>query len=203
MSTVWCVRRQASGVGVGSHVLKHVAPLYLPVRDASITDAASSIVEYELRQRRGLGVGRRGSVARRGAPRGADRRRGGERDHGGGPHGPGPGSITAIDPIGGSVDLKRGNTSDAAHPTALIPASPIETSGHKEPLCDLVEEVLADGTLEGGRFGAVRDLLARRAPRTRSPQSCSTRSPPSPPRRARPCGSCRMQTTGKAPPTPV
>ncbi len=83
----------------------------------------------------------------------------------GGPHGPGPGSITGIDPIGGSVDLKRGNTSDAAHPSALIPASPIETSRHKEALCDLAEEVVADGTLEGGRYGAVRDLLAGPAPR--------------------------------------
>ncbi|HXA28213.1 MAG TPA: TM0106 family RecB-like putative nuclease [Candidatus Angelobacter sp.] len=95
-------------------------------------------------------------------------------DPGDKPHDPrtqaGCGEIVAIDNDAGTLELKRGPSLDGvAHPTALMPSSPIPTPTLRRALRRVAEAVLESGGVDGaGRYAAVRDLLLARTPRLRA-----------------------------------
>lgn len=77
------------------------------------------------------------------------------------------GTVAAIDLAAGTIDLKRGKTSKAPHPRALIPAGPIQTNAMRDALRRVADHVIANGIEGPGMYRAVRDLLLRRPPRVR------------------------------------
>ena len=77
------------------------------------------------------------------------------------------GTVHAVDPAVGSIDLKRGKGSDAPHPRALVPSTPIETKTLREALGRVADAVLAKGIDGEGPYRAARDLLLGRPPRLR------------------------------------
>lgn len=83
----------------------------------------------------------------------------------GGDKPPGPGIVHQLDPATGTIDLKRGSSSTAPHPTALIPDGPPYTAAHAETLRALARSVRASGLEGDGSVQAVRDLLLRARPR--------------------------------------
>jgi len=78
-----------------------------------------------------------------------------------------PGSLVRIDPVAGTLDLKRGRRSGAPHPSHLIPAGPYSTSDQQEALRRLARSVIEHGMDGAGPYRCVRDLLLRRPPRLR------------------------------------
>lgn len=75
------------------------------------------------------------------------------------------GTIMAIDEEKGTIDLKRGATSAASHPTALIPRGPIGTEELQLALRRVAGQLLADPSgLGAGPYLAVRRLLHRVPP---------------------------------------
>lgn len=78
---------------------------------------------------------------------------------------PGPGTLVALDPVAGTLDLKRGNQSKADHPSALIPGGPIGTGSLREAVRSVARSVVASGIGGDGPFRAARDLLLRNPPR--------------------------------------
>lgn len=79
----------------------------------------------------------------------------------------GPGRLAEVDGTGGHLLLKRGITSAAPHPGALIPGGPIDTRYQREALRRVARSVLTQGIDGNGPYRAVRDLLLRRPPRLR------------------------------------
>lgn len=78
---------------------------------------------------------------------------------------PDPGTVVDIDPVEGWLCLKRGATSTAPHPSALIPPGPISTTSLRDALARFGRWV-ADGDIDAaGPFRAARDLLLRLPPR--------------------------------------
>ena len=75
------------------------------------------------------------------------------------------GKIVALDPIEGTLDLKRGSTSAAPHPTALMPAGPLETNEQENSLQRIARALLAYGTDGPGPARTARRLLGRHRPR--------------------------------------
>ncbi len=78
---------------------------------------------------------------------------------------PGPGTVEAVDEAAGTIDLKRSKTSDAPHPTSLVPDLVVPTEAQEASLIRIGEWVAANGVDGDGRFLAARDLLRRRPPR--------------------------------------
>jgi uncharacterized protein len=76
-----------------------------------------------------------------------------------------PGEIVSVDPIGGSVDLTRGERSTVAHPNSLIPPGPLGTNAQREALRRLARSVGQQGVDGPGPYRAARDLLLRLPPR--------------------------------------
>jgi predicted RecB family nuclease len=79
--------------------------------------------------------------------------------------GQGAGEVVFVDNVRGVVRLKRSAYSDKAHPLALIPTGPIETSAQRDALLRIGRWVAAHGIDAPGPYRAVRDLLLRRRPR--------------------------------------
>ncbi|MEO8358395.1 MAG: TM0106 family RecB-like putative nuclease [Vicinamibacteria bacterium] len=76
------------------------------------------------------------------------------------------GSIHAIDPGEGSIDLKRGKASAAPHPRALIPAKPMGTAPLEKALARLADDVIERGMeVDHGSWLAARRLLLHETPR--------------------------------------
>jgi uncharacterized protein len=95
----------------------------------------------------------------------------------GGGNATGPGTLVGVDPTVGSLDLKRGASSSARHPQALIPAGPPGTAEHRRALRELATSALSHDLDGGGPFRAARDLLLRRRPRLADGREGSLRRP--------------------------
>ena len=80
-----------------------------------------------------------------------------------------PGRVDAVDLGRRTIDLTRGNTSDAPHPTALIPHDVINDGVLRDSLMRLGEWVAERGIEGDGPFRAARDLLLRTVPRVGQP----------------------------------
>ena len=78
---------------------------------------------------------------------------------------PGPGTLVSVDPAEGTLQLRRGATSAAPHPSALIPAGPIRTVEQRASLRRVAEALLDHGIDGSGPAEAARQLLAGRPPR--------------------------------------
>lgn len=78
---------------------------------------------------------------------------------------PRPGTLVGLDPVAGTLQLRRGMASQAPHPRALIPEGPINTDAQRAALRRLAEALLAHGIDGPGPYAAARQLLGRRAPR--------------------------------------
>ncbi len=72
------------------------------------------------------------------------------------------GTVVALDSVEGIVDLKRGKTSKAPHPTALIPGQPVNTTVLRQAIARVAAWVADNGIEGNGSFRAVRDLLLAR-----------------------------------------
>ena len=69
---------------------------------------------------------------------------------------PGPGTLVGIDHAGGTLHLRRGVSSAAPHPTALIPAGPIPTPEQRASLRRVAEALLDHGIDAPGPAEAAR-----------------------------------------------
>ena len=74
------------------------------------------------------------------------------------------GDIVALDGVTGTIDLRRAATSNAPHPSALIPGAPINTKVQQEALRRMAEWVIDRGFDADGSYRAGRDLLLGRPP---------------------------------------
>jgi predicted RecB family nuclease len=88
--------------------------------------------------------------------------------------GKGAGKVTAVDCAAGLLDLKRGRSSNAPHPGAVIPAAPIDDTPLRQSLARVGAWVADHGIDADGPYRAVRDLLLRLAPRLAGPARGST-----------------------------
>ena len=77
-----------------------------------------------------------------------------------------PGSVVAIDEAAGTIDLSRALTSDAPHPTSLVPFDFISPDAQEASLLRIGEWVADHGIEADGPYRTARDLLLRRPPRT-------------------------------------
>ena len=84
------------------------------------------------------------------------------------------GTIVEIDAQAGVVDLRRGASNEAPHPTSLIPFEEVPDRILKESLQRLADEVVADG-LDSVRNRAAADLLLRRRPRAGQAEGAALR----------------------------
>jgi predicted RecB family nuclease len=75
------------------------------------------------------------------------------------------GTVAAMDPIAGWIELSRGITQEIPQPTSLIPASPIPTREQRDALLRLGQWVAEHGFEADGPHRAARDLLALQPPR--------------------------------------
>jgi uncharacterized protein len=75
------------------------------------------------------------------------------------------GTVVAIDPVAGWIDLSRSVRSEQPHPTSLIPPSPIPTNDLRDALLRLGQWVADHGFDGPGPHQAARDLLCLRPPR--------------------------------------
>lgn len=75
------------------------------------------------------------------------------------------GTVVAVDDAAGTIDLKRGISSDAPHPTSLVPYEKFSTQPHRDSLLRIGEWVADHGIESQGPYQATRDLLRRLAPR--------------------------------------
>jgi predicted RecB family nuclease len=75
------------------------------------------------------------------------------------------GEIVAIDEINRTIDLKRGVSCPAPHPTALIPSDVVNSDVLRDSLLPLGSWIADTGIDAEGPFRAERDLLMRRSPR--------------------------------------
>ena len=77
------------------------------------------------------------------------------------------GTVWAVDPAAGTIDLKRGKRNDAPHPAALIPGPPLRTTGLRDALRRVADAVIEGGIDGAGPYRAARDLLLGEPPRLR------------------------------------
>lgn len=87
----------------------------------------------------------------------------------GGPKLPRPGRLVAVDPVGGTLVLRRKVGTPAPHPRALIPSRSIGNGPLRQALQRVADAVVVSGIDGPGPYRAVRDLLLRRPPRTEPP----------------------------------
>jgi len=76
-----------------------------------------------------------------------------------------PGSVVALDAAAGTLDLRRGPTTDGPHPTSLVPSGHVATAVLRDSLMRVGEWVAANGIDGPGEYQAARELMLRRAPR--------------------------------------
>jgi predicted RecB family nuclease len=76
------------------------------------------------------------------------------------------GEIVAIDEVNRTIDIKRGAYSIVPHPTALVPNDVVSSDVLRDSLLRLGSWVAENGIDGEGPFGAERDLLLRRHPRS-------------------------------------
>jgi uncharacterized protein len=76
-----------------------------------------------------------------------------------------PGMVVALDSAAGTLDLRRGPTTDGPHPTALVPSGHVAIAVLRDSLLRLGEWVVDHGIDGPGEYQAARELLLRRAPR--------------------------------------
>lgn len=79
------------------------------------------------------------------------------------------GSIVALDPLRGTLDLQWSRRNPRPHPTSLIPHGPIVAEAQKGALERIGEWVAANGIAATGAYRAARDFLLRGAPRAGQP----------------------------------
>ncbi|MET0553720.1 MAG: TM0106 family RecB-like putative nuclease, partial [Vicinamibacteria bacterium] len=75
------------------------------------------------------------------------------------------GTVVALDDAGGTVDLSRGNTSGAPHPTSLVPHEHFPPKEQQESLLRIATWVADNGIDAEGPYRAAREILMRRPPR--------------------------------------
>ncbi|MGH8999312.1 MAG: TM0106 family RecB-like putative nuclease [Acidimicrobiia bacterium] len=78
------------------------------------------------------------------------------------------GTVQAVDPVAGTLDLRRGKASSVVHPAAVVAAPPIGTTVLRQALGGVGEWVAEHGIDAPGPYRAVRDLLLGAAPRLAS-----------------------------------
>jgi predicted RecB family nuclease len=76
----------------------------------------------------------------------------------------GVGEVGVIDEITRTIDIKRGITNQAPHPTALIPHEHVGTEDIRESLCRLASWVADNSIIGAGPYQAARNLLLRSRP---------------------------------------
>ncbi|TMC52194.1 MAG: TM0106 family RecB-like putative nuclease [Chloroflexi bacterium] len=76
------------------------------------------------------------------------------------------GEVHEIDNVAGWVVLRRGKGSDAPHPAALIPPTPIEDRVLRDAIRRVAESVAGQGIESDGPYRAIRDLLLLAPPRS-------------------------------------
>ena len=74
------------------------------------------------------------------------------------------GTVVAIDELNRTIDLKRGASSSAPHPTALIPYGIVDSTVLRDSLFRIASWVADQGITESGRFQSARALLLRERP---------------------------------------
>jgi len=75
------------------------------------------------------------------------------------------GAVVALDLLEGTIDLRRGKASGAAHPAALIEPPPVRTDPLPGALADIADHVTTNGIAGPGPYRAVRELLLGSPPR--------------------------------------
>ena len=80
-----------------------------------------------------------------------------------------PGDLVRIDPHNRTIDLKRGVSSTAPHPTALIPFEVVDNKVQRDSLLHLGSSVAASGLHGPGEYRCARDLLLGLPPRLGPP----------------------------------
>jgi uncharacterized protein len=80
------------------------------------------------------------------------------------------GEIVGLDPVAGTIDLKRGKSSKVPHPRSLIPGTPRENSSMRAALARTAEWVVANDIEGPGPYQAARDLLRASQPRVAGAQ---------------------------------
>jgi predicted RecB family nuclease len=76
-----------------------------------------------------------------------------------------PGTVVALDPAAGTLDIRRGRNNPAPHPTSIVPEMVIQTKELQSSLLRLGEWVAEHGIEGAGPHRAARELLLRRPPR--------------------------------------
>ena len=76
-----------------------------------------------------------------------------------------PGEVVALDQLGGTIDIRRGQTKEAPLRLNLIEPGPFMTKPLPEALAAVADHVLAHGMTGPGPYRAVRDLLQGLPPR--------------------------------------
>jgi uncharacterized protein len=74
------------------------------------------------------------------------------------------GRVVAIDERKRTIDLKRGNSSPAPHPTALVPFDIVDSTVLRDSLLYIASWVADHGITGSGRFQSARELLRRERP---------------------------------------
>jgi uncharacterized protein len=75
------------------------------------------------------------------------------------------GIVVAIDDLNGTIDLRRGISSQVPHPTSLVPQNVLGAEAQRDSLMRLGEWVAENGVSGPGPFQAARDILLRHSPR--------------------------------------
>jgi predicted RecB family nuclease len=75
------------------------------------------------------------------------------------------GTIVALDPLRGTLELQWSRRTQRPHPTSLIPRAPFTADAQKAALERIGEWVAANGIAPPGRYQAIREFLLRLAPR--------------------------------------
>lgn len=75
------------------------------------------------------------------------------------------GEVTAIDPLLGTVTIKKRLKVESFHPTCVLAHSDFPTTDQAESILRLAESILKNGIENPGEYMAARDLLLRNTPR--------------------------------------
>lgn len=75
------------------------------------------------------------------------------------------GTVVAVDDLNGTIDIKRGLTSQIPHPAALVPQNVLGAHAQHDSLMRLGSWVAQNGVSGPGPFQTARDLLLRQPPR--------------------------------------
>jgi uncharacterized protein len=76
-----------------------------------------------------------------------------------------PGEVVGVDEARGTVDLKRGKTSEVPHPTSLVPHTHYDAKVMESALLRIADAAATDGIEAAGVHSPARELLLRRPPR--------------------------------------